>query len=346
MRPQFVISSFMNNFIPQQPILTQLLQQQQKIVISSHANPDGDALGSSLALYHYLKTLGHEISVIMPTELPDFLNWMPDFDKVLVSYTQAELCKQAIEQATIIFSLDYNALSRVNEVGEWIGSSTAYKVMIDHHLEPENFANAQLWRTSASSTCELVYDFFELLGVWDKVSLEACNCLFVGILTDTGGFRHATSPRLFRVVANILEKGVDNNLISDLVFNDYTVKRFRLLVYCLSQRLELLENLNAGIIGLSLFDHNEWDIKRGDLEGVVNYILKIKKLQLAAIVTERKEGVKLSLRSKGDYSVQEICKKHFNGGGHRNASGGSSSENLRQTVQKLKDIIAQNPPIG
>ncbi len=336
----------MNNFIEQQPLIVQLLQQPQKIVISSHANPDGDALGSALGLYHYLKTLGHEIVVIMPTELPEFLDWLPDFDKVLVSYHQGDICKKAVGEATIIFSLDYNSLARVNEMSEWIANAKAYKIMIDHHLEPENFADAQLWRTSASSTCELMYDFFELLEVWDKVSVEVGNCLFVGILTDTGGFRHATSPRLFRVVAHILEKGVDNNLISDLIFNDYTIKRFRLLVYCLSQRLELLENLNAGIITLTAFDHNEWDIKRGDLEGVVNYILKIKKLQLAAIVTERKEGVKLSLRSKGSYSVQDICKKHFNGGGHFNASGGSSSENLRQTVQKLKDIIAQNPPIA
>ena len=148
------------------------MQQPQKIVISSHANPDGDALGSALGLYHYLKTLGHEIVVIMPTELPEFLDWLPDFDKVLVSYHQGDICKKAVGEATIIFSLDYNSLARVNEMSEWIANAKAYKIMIDHHLEPENFADAQLWRTSASSTCELMFDFFELLEVWDKVSVE------------------------------------------------------------------------------------------------------------------------------------------------------------------------------
>ncbi len=332
----------MNNFQEHIQDIQHFLQTPKRIVITSHANPDGDALGSALGLYHYLKQYGHTIMVVMPTELPDFLEWMPDFKHVVVAENQSTLVQQAIANAQIIFSLDYNSLSRVNEVGTWIGESPAYKIMIDHHLDPDDFATARLWRTSSSSTCELIYDFFEYLGVLDNVPHDAWNCVYVGLLTDTGGFRYATSPRLFRVVADMLERGVDNNLINDLVFNAYTIKRFRLLAYCAYQRLELLEDINTGIIALSKNDHDLWDIKRGDLEGVVNFILKIKQLKVAALITERKDAVKLSLRSKGSFSVQSICSQHFHGGGHLNASGGSSPDNLQKTVQRLKDILYAN----
>ena len=319
--------------------LKALLQSPKKILITSHANPDGDAIGSSLGLYFYLKTIGHRVSMIMPTDIPAFLAWMPNFNQILVYEQTRSISNQIIADADIIFSLDYNALNRIEEMGGHVRNSKAYKVMIDHHLHPEDFCNAMLSDTSASSTCQLVYEWVQEMGGLEDMPLDGMTSLYVGLLTDTGGFRHATSPRLFRVVAAILERGVDNNQLTDLVFNAHTIKTFNLLAYCISERLEILEDCNTGIITLSQEDYRKFNIQRGDLEGVVNFILKIRQMRCAALITERNDIVKLSLRSKGDFSVQEVCTHHFNGGGHKNASGGSSRRPFHQVVEKLKDLM-------
>ena len=213
--------------------------------------------------------------------------------------------------------------------------------MIDHHLEPKDFCHAMWSDTAASSTCELVYQFIDYLGDLDGLNLKALNALYVGILTDTGGFRYATNPKLFRIVAEMLEKGVDNNQLTDWVFNAYTVKRFNLLGFCIGQRLELLEDCNTGVIALSQADHRKYNIQRGDLEGVVNFILKIKKIRCAALIAERRDIAKLSLRSKGDFSVQEVCSTHFNGGGHKNASGGAVKRPFDEVVATFKKVIQE-----
>ncbi len=320
-------------------VLKQKLTTPKRIVITSHANPDGDAIGSSLGLYHYLKQFGHRITMIMPTEIPQFINWMPDFKQVLVFEHTRRIATRLMEDADIIFSLDYNSLSRIDDMGSIIKAAKAYKVMIDHHLDPEDFCHAMLSDTSASSTCQLVYEWVVQMGGKEEMTLDSLTSLYVGLLTDTGGFRYATSPRLFRIAADMLEKGVDNNKLTDLVFNAYTVKSFNLLAYCISDRLELLDDCNTGIISLSQEDYKKYNIRRGDLEGVVNFILKIRKMRCAALITERKDIVKLSLRSKGDFSVQEICSTHFNGGGHRNASGGASKAPFEEVIQKFKTLV-------
>lgn len=319
--------------------LKDLLSTPKRIVITSHANPDGDALGSSLGLYHYLKKQGHKITVIMPTEMPQFLSWMKDFDNVLVYENTRTFSTQILKQAELIFALDYNGLGRIEGMGSLVGNSKAYKVMIDHHIDPDDFCHAMLSDVTASSTCQLVYEFIEMMGDLDQLDTDILNALYVGILTDTGGFRYATSARLFRIVANMLEKGVDNNKLTDLVFNAYTVKSFNLLAYCISDRLEILDEYNTGIITISYADHRKYNIQRGDLEGVVNFILKIRKMRCAALITERRDIVKLSLRSKGDFSVQKICSEHFNGGGHKNASGGASKKPFQEVIQQFKEVI-------
>lgn len=320
-------------------VLKELLASPKKIIITSHANPDGDAIGSSLGLYHYLKKFGHRVIMIMPTEIPTFLKWMPDFKEILVFEHTRRVATKLLADADIIFSLDYSALGRIDEMGSHLKDSKAYKVMIDHHLDPEDFCHAMLSDTTASSTCQLVYEWLEEMQGAKDLSLEGLTSLYVGLLTDTGGFRYATSPRLFRIAAAMLEKGVDNNKITDLVFNAYTVKSFSLLAYCISDRLELLDDCNTGIISLSQADYKKYNIRRGDLEGVVNFILKIRKMRCAALITERKDIVKLSLRSKGDFSVQEICSTHFNGGGHRNASGGAIKLPFDEVIKKFKDLV-------
>ena len=325
----------MQNFETLKP----LLSSPKRIVITAHANPDGDALGSSLGLYHYLKQLGHRITVIMPTEIPDFLSWMKDYDQVLVYENTRLFSSNIVKEAEIIFSLDYNSLSRTELMRSVLKESTAFKVMIDHHLDPDDFCQAVLSDTTASSTCQLVYEFIEMMGDATLFNKDILNALYVGILTDTGGFRYATSSRLFNIVASMLEYGIDNNKLSDLVFNAYTVKSFNLLAYCISECLEIMEDCNTGIIALSQADHKKYNIQRGDLEGVVNFILKIQKIRCAVLITERREIVKLSMRSKGDFSVQEICANYFNGGGHKNASGGAMKKPLKFVVNTFKELI-------
>jgi len=319
-----------------------LLSSPQRIVITAHANPDGDAIGSSLGLYNYLIQKGHTVSMIMPTEKPQFLNWMAGFDKVGVFETNRENLTAIVKKADIIFALDYNGLGRIDAMASLVGDSKAYKIMIDHHINPEDFAQAMLSDTSASSTCQLVYEFVEMLGDGDLLNMACLNALYVGILTDTGGFRYATSARLFRIVANMLEKGIDNNKLTDLVFNSYTIKSFNLLAHCISPNsIELMEDCNTGIIALSQADHRAFNIQRGDLEGVVNFILKIRKMRCAALITERADIVKISMRSKGDFSVQKICAKHFNGGGHKNASGGAIKKPFTEVVEMFKQLIRE-----
>ncbi len=318
-----------------------LLSVPKDIVITSHRNPDGDAIGSSLALYLYLNKLGHTVRVIFPSEYPHFVSWMPDAEKIIIFDIEPELTESTIKRADIIFSLDYNSLDRIDKVGEMIRPLPCTKIMIDHHLNPDYFAEYMLSEPSASSTCELVYDFIEMLGEKDKLDIPIGECLLTGILTDTGSFKYATSPKLFKIVASLLELGVDDTKIHDFVFNSQNEKNLRLLGHCLKDRMEILEEYQTGIIWLTRRDYEYYDIQRGDTEGIVNFLLKMKNIKIAAFITEQPTIVKISLRSKGDFSVEQIAKKHFKGGGHKNASGGSSYKGLKSTLLEFKNILAE-----
>lgn len=311
------------------------------IVITTHRNPDGDAIGSSLALYHYLNKYGHTVRVVTPSEYPDFLSWMPDADKIVVYDIDSERTGELIERADVIFCLDFNSLDRIDKVGELIAPAKAKKVMIDHHLYPENFADFVLSDTQASSTCELIYVFIDLLDDKKSIDLIIAESIFTGILTDTGSFKYSTSGKLFRIVGELLDKGVDDKRIQDLVFNCLKEKHLRLLGHCLTNRMEILEEYKTGIITLTKDDYARYEIQRGDTEGIVNYLLKLKNIKVAAFITEQPTIVKISLRSKGDFSVQEIAKKHFKGGGHKNAAGGASFQNLKATVKKFKALLPE-----
>lgn len=315
------------------------LETPQKIVITSHTNPDGDAIGSSLAMYHHLSKLGHHVTAMVPNAMPDFLTWMPGATNIHYYEDKKDFCNLAIAEASFVFCLDYNSFSRLEDMGKAITASKADKILIDHHLHPEINAKYALHETSSSSTCELVWDFFVQMGAQNDLSLDVLNCLYVGLLTDTGGFSYAATPKTFRAVADINELGVDNRFMMDLVFNSYSEKRLRLLGVCLTEKMELIREFNTGIIALSHEDHTKYDIQRGDIEGIVNYILKMPEIKFAIIVSERKNEVKLSLRSRGNFSVQEFASKHFNGGGHKNASGGSTHLNFAATIQKIKDLL-------
>lgn len=319
--------------------LKSFLSQPRDIIITTHRNPDGDAIGSSLGLYHYLEDRGHSVKIISPSEYPDFLAWMPDVDKIMVYDIEPEESEKAIQKAEIIFCLDFNALDRIDKVGEIIDKHNCLKVMIDHHLYPENFVDYIISDTTASSTCEMVFDFIADLGHKHFMTHKIGDCLFTGILTDTGSFKYSTSAKLFRIVADLLELGVDDYMLQDLIFNSMKEKQLKLLGHCLYNRMEILPEYGTGIIYLTKEDYSTYDIKRGDTEGIVNYLLKISGIRMAAFIMEQPTIVKISLRSKGDFSVQEIAKRHFKGGGHKNASGGASFQGLNATLKKFKELL-------
>lgn len=321
--------------------LKSLLSTPKDIVILSHRNPDGDAVGASLALYHFFLQFGHAVRVIMPSEYPEFLGWMPGVQNILVYDEHPEEVKEVMAKAGMFFCLDFNALDRIDKVGEQLAGLQAPKVLIDHHLDPEPFTDFVLSDIRASSTAELIFDFIHLLG-WQKYLNETvCSCIYTGIVTDTGSFKYGTSVKLFRVVAELLELGVKDQALQDLINNNLNEKHLRLLGYCLFHRMEILDEFRTGIITLTKEDYAKFDIQRGDTEGIVNYLLRMPRVVLAAFITEQPTIVKISLRSKGDFSVQEIAAQHFKGGGHRNASGGASFIGLRPTVRKFKELLPE-----
>jgi phosphoesterase RecJ-like protein len=317
-----------------------LLAIPKRICITSHRNPDGDAIGSSLGLYHYLIQLGHEVTVAFPSDYPLIFDWMPAADKILIFDIEQARTRDALTQADLIFALDYNALERIDKMGDVIRPlSNIPKIMIDHHREPEPFVDYMLSDITASSTSELVVDFIHLLDDSDRITKTVGECLFTGIVTDTGSFRFSTSPKLYRVVAELVERGVNDHQLQDLIHNCLPEKNLRLLGHCLANRMEVLSEFKTGIIWLNKKDYETFDIQRGDTEGVVNYLLSMRDVKLGCFITEQPTIVKISMRSKGDFNVQELCRDHFNGGGHKNASGGYSHANLKYTLEKFKRLL-------
>lgn len=321
--------------------LRNLLAEPKKVVILTHRNPDGDAIGSSLALYHLLKKQGHEPVVVCPSEYPGFLEWMDGVHQMVIYDADIDLAKAEIESGDVFFCLDFNALDRIDKVGEILEPIAKPKVMIDHHLEPESFPDFLLSDTTASSTSELIYDFIQLMGWEALLDVKIGECIFTGIVTDTGSFKYSTSPKLYRTVASLVELGVNDYLLQDLITNSQEEKHLRLLGHCLFNRMEILEEYRTGIITLTKEDYARFDIQRGDTEGIVNYILRIRGIIMAVFITEQPTIVKISLRSKGDFSVQEIAQKHFKGGGHKNASGGASFIGLKATLKKFRELLPE-----
>lgn len=323
--------------------LTDLLTKPQKIVITTHHKPDGDAMGSSLGLYNYLIQQGHHARVIAPTDYPDFLSWLPGNENVIIYTEHREEAAALIAEAKLIFCLDFNALSRINDMGELVGESSAYKIMIDHHLEPADFDDYRHWDINACATAQLVYDFIvNELHHKELVNKDVATCLYTGIMTDSASFRLPnTTSTVHRIVADLIDAGAVNWRIHELVYNSASESRLRFLGHCLANCLEVLPEFNTAIIAVSKQDLERFDVETGDTEGVVNYALSMASIRLAAFIVERSDRVKLSLRSKGEFPANEICKKYFNGGGHRNAAGGHSEHSLEEVVNQFKQILPE-----
>ncbi len=319
----------------------QLLSKPKKIVIVSHKNPDGDAIGSSLGLYHYLVKHNHEVNVIMPNDYPGFLKWMPN-EKIVINYeANVESSNNKINSADVIFTLDFNSLQRVGYMETILEQSRAIKIMIDHHQQPDDYPTYMYSDVGICSTSQMVFHFIEMLGDVDLIDSNIGTCLYTGIMTDTGSFRfQSTDSTTHKVVAYLIDKGVDNAQIHNNVYDTNSYNRLQLLGRALSN-LKVIPKLKTAYIKLSQEELNKYNFKKGDTEGVVNYGLSLKGIVMAVIFIEHKqEGIiKMSLRSKGDFSVNEFARAHFNGGGHTNAAGGRSYLSLNETVEKFISIL-------
>ncbi|MDX1277964.1 bifunctional oligoribonuclease/PAP phosphatase NrnA [Oceanihabitans sediminis] len=318
-----------------------LLSTPKKIVIVPHKNPDGDAIGSTLGLYFYLLKYQHEAQVIAPNDYPDFLKWMPNEDSVLKYDTQKEESDKLINHADIIFTLDFNALNRTGDMETVLASTESIKIMIDHHQQPENYALYTYSDVSMSSTCEMVYNFIDMLGDINKVDANIATCLYTGIMTDTGSFRYpSTTATTHKVIADLIEKGAQNAQIHNAIYDTNSYSRLQLLGCALSN-LKVLPEYRTAYITLSQQELNDFQYKKGDTEGFVNYALSLQNIIFAAIFIEDQQQniIKISLRSKGDFSVNEFSRAHFSGGGHTNAAGGRSESSLEETIENFISIL-------
>jgi phosphoesterase RecJ-like protein len=323
--------------------LKKLLSTPQQIVITTHHKPDGDAMGSSLGLYSYLIQKGHHVSLITPTDYPEFLHWLPRNADVIIYTEQVEQSVKLVNEASIIFCLDFNTLSRINDLGEHIRNTSAKKVMIDHHLEPEDFDDFRHWDINACAAAQLVYDFIvNVMKEPNLVNKDVATCLYTGIMTDSGSFRFpSATSNVYRIAADLIDLGAEHSRIHQLVYDNVSETRLKFLGYCLSNKLEILRDYNTAIISATKEELEKYQITTGDTEGIVNYALSINGIKLAAFIIDRPDRVKLSLRSTGDFPANEICKKYFNGGGHRNAAGGASDKNLADTIAEFKSVLPE-----
>ncbi len=321
--------------------LKNLITNPKQVVITTHRGPDGDAMGSSLAMFHFLKKLGHNVTVITPNKYADFLHWIPGNSEVIIYEENEEKALQIISKADLFFLLDFNHIGRISDLGNFITSSKAQKVLIDHHQNPDtSMANIIFSDTKACSTAQLVYDIMNAMELENYIDKNIAECLYVGIMTDTGSFKFSsTTSKTHKIIAKLIDAGADNAKIHDLVYDCSSSNRIKLLGYCLDKKLLLYPENNSAIISLNAEELEKFKFKNGDTEGFINYALGIKGIKFATFIAEKEGIVKLSLRSKGNFKVNEIASKYFNGGGHTNASGGTSQLSVNETIKKVEEII-------
>ncbi|NHE56954.1 DHH family phosphoesterase [Cyclobacterium plantarum] len=320
----------------------------KKIIITTHHKPDADALGSSLALAGYLKKKNHQVTVVSPSDYPSFLHWMKGNDEV-VNFEDPEKEKEArklIADAEIIFCLDFSNLGRLQGMEQAVRESKAFMVNIDHHQDPEEFADFSFCSSKAAATCELLYDLIVKVGDRELIDKDIAECLYSGIMTDTGGFRHPnTTKNVHLVTAELIELGADNSKIARLIYDTNSVNRLKFLGFALTRRLTILPELSTAYFGISKKDLRKYQSQTGDTEGLVNYALSLDGIKIAALFTERKDGVKISFRSSEEVAVNKFAASFFEGGGHKNASGGISKLSLEDTIQRFEKLVKENKHI-
>ena len=319
--------------------LITLLASPKKIILTSHQKPDGDALGSTLALYGILKKLNHQIEVIYPTDFPSYYHWMPFIKDTKIFNKKNH--HSIIVESDLVFYLDFNSIDRVEEMKDSFNESKAVKVMIDHHLQPAAIADYIYSDATASSTAELIFDFIDAIHQKDLIDKDIAICLYTGIVTDTGGFQFSSTREKTHLIASfLLSKEIDIEFIFNQCYNNFSANRLRLFGYCLSEKMVLV-NDKVAYICITEEEKKKFDIQEGDTEGLVNFPLKICNIEVVALFKQDHDKIKISFRSKGQNDVNAIAKKYFNGGGHKNASGGSSFKSMEETTALFTQCFNQ-----
>ncbi len=320
-----------------------LLKQPFKAVITCHQKPDGDAMGSTLALSHFLQQLGHEVTVISPTNWAQFLDWMPGVDQVIDFEANKENATKIVNEADYVFCLDFNILHRTKHLEPVIAASKSVKILIDHHQQPDTasfsfgFSDVKM-----SSTCEMIYDFIVQSGHSNLINIDIATCLYTGLMTDTGSFRFpSTTASVHKIVAHLKELGLQHAKIHENIYDQGSEARLKFMGNAFLYRMQVFPEYNTAIMAIPKTDIYKFELKTGDTEGLVNYLLSIQGIRFAAIVIDREEERKWSFRSKGTFDVNIFARTHFEGGGHANAAGGRSSKSVDETAQDFKNILAE-----
>jgi len=315
--------------------------QKRKVLITTHTNPDGDALGSSLAWYFYLKQEGHEVYLAVPNDYPSFLNWLPGITEALIFKHNEKKVVEVSNQVDTVCCLDFNCLNRMEGLSKVFLNKTWTRILIDHHPMPETSAfDIILSQTATSSTSELIYAV--ITGIFGRaaISRAMAECLYAGIVTDTGSFSYSCNyEKTFLATAHLISLGTDGEKIHRLIYDTYSESRMRLLGHSLSERMKVIEDYHTAYIYLSKSDLQQFKYQIGDTEGLVNYALSINGIVFAVLFTEKDNHIRMSFRSKGNFSVNEFVRKHFEGGGHQNAAGGNAFATLSQTLEKFESIL-------
>lgn len=317
-----------------------IIDSSKSIVITTHHNPDGDAVGSVLGLYHALKAKGYPVLAVTPNGFPEFLSWIPGADQVIRYSEQKSIAVSSIRNADTIICLDFNSFKRTEEMGDTLMNAKGKKILIDHHPAPENQFDLQFSFTEVSSTCELVFELLSASIGHEVVNTESAICLFVGIMTDTGSFSYACSRgRTFQIAGELISKGVDVEKVQGLVYNNFSVDRMKLLGFSLNEKMKVFSEYKTAYISLTKDDLKKFKNKMGDTEGFVNLPLSIKGIVFSVLFVEHDTYVKISLRSRGSFPVNMVSQKHFNGGGHTNAAGGKTFMSLSETEAYFENIL-------
>lgn len=322
--------------------LNNFLSTPRNIFITTHYKPDGDAIGSTLGLYHFLRALGHKATVVVPSSVPDFLHWMPDVEYIVNFEENAEQVKQLLVQSEIIFCLDFNKFERVQGMSALLSEAAQTKVLIDHHLEPKLELFQYVYSSpEKSSTAEMVYDFIQYMGQGEILDAAMMQCIYTGMMTDTGSFAFpATSASVHEIISDFKRRGFKHSYVHEAVYSNWSLERMKFMGYLFYQKLVVDPQAGYGYIFISKKDLENFHAGLNDTEGLVNMILSIRSVKVAVLITERDFGIKLSFRSKGNIDVNTFARQYFSGGGHFNAAGGSFQAGWNQ----LKPILEQRLP--
>ncbi|MBL7756768.1 MAG: DHH family phosphoesterase [Chitinophagaceae bacterium] len=321
-----------------------LLNQPHKVVVTMHQKPDADAMGSSLGLTHFLRLLGHQVTVISPTNWAKWLDWMPGCNEVIDFEAARGRAEAALDAAEWLFCLDFNIFTRTKHLAEKLRSAQCVKILIDHHREPDEPSfNYGISDTGKSSTCEMIYDFIVGSGNADRINMEISECLYAGVVADTGSFRFSSAQAsVHALVADLKQRGLNHSKVHENLFDNFLENKIRFTGHVLLNRMEVFYEYNTALIAIPKSDLLKFHIKTGDTDGLVNFPQSIQGIKLVGLVIDRDEERKWSFRSKGDFDCNAFARKYFEGGGHFHASGGRSSDSLEQTVQKFKLAVKEN----